>query len=85
MKYMVSIQERPDNYPLYSIHTDLDSFILYNDNDGDIDTQVKQEENDLSEGLDTQTPIIQQEPEIKPLWNMTFDGSCGKMGPGAGV
>lgn len=24
MKYMVSSQENPDNYPLYSIHTDLD-------------------------------------------------------------
>ena len=31
MKYMVSNQERPENSPLYSIHTDLDSFILYND------------------------------------------------------
>ena len=31
MKYMVSSQERLDNSPLYSIHTDLDSFILYND------------------------------------------------------
>lgn len=41
MTYMLSSQERPDNYPLYSVHTNLDSFILYNDNDGDIDTQVK--------------------------------------------
>ena len=31
MKYMVSNQERPKNSPLYSIHTSLDSFILYND------------------------------------------------------
>ena len=31
MKYMVSSQEKPDKSPLYSIHTDLDSFILYND------------------------------------------------------
>ena len=31
MKYMVSSQERPENSPLYSIHTDLDSFSLYND------------------------------------------------------
>lgn len=41
MKYMVSSQERLDNYPLYPVHTDLDSFILYNDNTGDIYTQVK--------------------------------------------
>ena len=31
MKYMVSSQEKPDKSPLYSIHTDIDSFILYND------------------------------------------------------
>ena len=31
MKYMVSNKERPKNSPLYSIHSDLDSFILYND------------------------------------------------------
>ena len=31
MKYMVSSQEKPHNYPLYSAHSDLDSFILYND------------------------------------------------------
>jgi hypothetical protein len=33
MKYMVSIQEKPHNYPLYSAHSYLDSFILYNDDD----------------------------------------------------
>jgi len=38
MKSMVSSQERPDNYPLYSIHTYLDSLIPCNDNDGDINT-----------------------------------------------
>jgi hypothetical protein len=38
MKYMVSSQEKPHNYSLYSIHSDLDSFILYND--GDMDSQI---------------------------------------------
>jgi len=28
MKYMVGSQEKPHNYPLYSVHSDLDSFIL---------------------------------------------------------
>lgn len=31
MKFLVSSPEKPENAPLYSIHTDLDSFILYND------------------------------------------------------
>ena len=31
MKFLVSSPEKPENSPLYSIHTDLDSFILCND------------------------------------------------------
>lgn len=30
MKYVVSSQERPQNFPIYSVHSDVDSFILYN-------------------------------------------------------
>ena len=46
MKYMVSSQEKSHNYPLYSVHSDLDSFILYND--GDLDSQIAQFEDDAS-------------------------------------
>jgi hypothetical protein len=44
MKYMVNSQEKPHNYPLYSAHSDLDSFILYND--GDLEEQIAQLEDD---------------------------------------
>ena len=30
MKYVVSIQEKPQNFPIYSVHSDMDSYILYN-------------------------------------------------------
>jgi len=30
MKYVVSSQERPQNFPIYLVHPDMDSFILYN-------------------------------------------------------
>ena len=30
MKFMVSSPERPENSPIYSVHTDLDSFIFCN-------------------------------------------------------
>jgi len=30
MKYVVSSQEKPQNFPIYSIHYNMDSFILYN-------------------------------------------------------
>ena len=31
IKFLVSSPEKPENSPLYSVHTDLDSFILFND------------------------------------------------------
>ena len=45
MNYMASNQERPNNTPLYSIHSDLDSFILCNEED--INEQVSEAETDL--------------------------------------
>jgi len=30
MKYVVSSQDRPQNFPIYSMHSNIDSFILYN-------------------------------------------------------
>ena len=30
MKYVVNSQEKPQNFPIYSMHSDMDSFILYN-------------------------------------------------------
>ena len=31
MKFMISSKERPNNHPMHVVHTDLESFILYND------------------------------------------------------
>lgn len=47
MKYMVSSQDRPNNHPLYSVHSDLNSFILYND--GGIQGKIPNLEIDLCE------------------------------------
>ena len=58
MKYMVSSQEKPHNYPLYSAHSDLDSFILYND--GDTGEQIVQLEEDTS-GPDEGQEIVEAE------------------------
>ena len=41
MKYVVSSQEKPQNFPIYSMHSDMDSFILYNaENNPSIDVKV---------------------------------------------
>src|ERR1700730_11952172 len=31
MKYMVSTTEKPQYFPIYAVHSDIDSYILYND------------------------------------------------------
>ena len=53
---MVSSQEKPHNYPLYSVHFDLDSFILYNDED--INEQVDGEGKDQDRGQACQMEIV---------------------------
>ena len=63
MKYIISSQEKPQNYPLYSVHSDLDSFILYNY--GDLDNQIAQLEDDASSLKENQT--ITEENKITNL------------------
>jgi hypothetical protein len=90
MKYMVSSQEKPHNYPLYSSHSDLDSFILYNN--GDTGEQITQLEEDTS-GLDKGQEIVEAERKKNVIteelpadfWSMDFDGAVRKEGAGAGV
>jgi len=83
MKFMVGRQEKPHNYPLYFVHTDLDSFIIYND--GDINTLVINAETEISKIDPNQTKTIEPNTLPEPLWNMIFDGSCSKYGFRAGV
>ena len=48
---MVNNQEKPHKYPLYSAHSDLDSFILYNDSDmGEQIAQLEEDTFDPNEG-----------------------------------
>ena len=98
MKYMVSSQDRPNNTPLYYVHSELDSFIFYNEDDINEQVAEKEQEQDLSEqSKQTQneehnnqnSSIHEQqhngESKLETLWNMSFYGSCGKSGSGAGV
>jgi ribonuclease HI len=90
MKYMVSSQERPHNYPLYSTHSDLDSFILYNDGDTEEPNQQLMEEvasqDECPEsGEATKMPNVVTEDFPADFWSMDFDGAVNKEGAGAGV
>lgn len=41
MKYMITSKEKPNNHPINFVHTDLESFILFNDSVlKDVDSQL---------------------------------------------
>ena len=46
MKYMISSQERPDNIPMYSLRSDLNSFIMH------IDENMEEESEETDVDLD---------------------------------
>ena len=53
MKYMVSTEEKPQNFPIYAVHSDIDSYILFNDNTGNINNeeiQISKTDQNINEG-----------------------------------
>jgi hypothetical protein len=90
MKYMVSSQEKTHNYPLYSSHYDLYSFILYNDGDmGEQIAQLEEDTFDLKEGQEIteaeRKKNLRSEELPTDFWSMDFDGAVSKEGARAGV
>lgn len=81
MKYIVSSQDKPNNYPLYSVHSNMDSFILYNNECVENElSPLEAKNNDIEEiKLNTEEKYVEGEA----LWNMNFDGVVSKDGAGA--
>jgi len=73
---MVSSSERPQNYPIYSMHSDLDSFILYNLDNGkdEITTLEEKHEEPNSDNIFHES-----------RWHLDFDGSVNRLGASTGV
>ena len=64
MKYMVSSEEKPQNFPIYAVHSDIDSYILFNDTTtppkGKEDSKTLIQEEDTNEQTATQETMIKQ-------------------------
>lgn len=56
MKYTVSSKEKSHNYPLYYVYYELDSFILYNEED--FDTHVTKAKNGIDKKHENQAIIV---------------------------
>lgn len=83
MKYMVSSQDKPNNYPLYWVHSYMDSFILYNNEC--VEYEVSHLEAKISNIKVIKLDTEEKDVEGEALWNMDFDGAVSKDGVGASV
>jgi len=69
MKYMVSSEEKPQNFPIYAVNSDIDSYILFNDNSGHIndkETKEVKKAEDKNEQTAPKIKLIQSSEEIVP-------------------
>jgi len=76
IEYMVSSAKRPKNFPIYSMHSDMDSFILNNSEHDN--KQITIEE--LKYKIANSENIFHDS-----LWHLYFDGSMNRLGDGVGV
>lgn len=76
MKYMVSSEEKPHNFAIYSMQLDMDSFILYNAETDKKEITAK----DLKYRTTDSDNVFHES-----LWHLDFDGFLNRLGAGAGV
>lgn len=84
MNYMVSSEEKPNNYHVYYVHSNMDSFILYNDICLEEDAQNLENKSENNEGKMLEAKAEFDDDE-EGMWNMDFDGAISKEESGAGV
>ena len=82
MKYVVSSESKPEIFPIYSIHSDMDSFILFNDDTNSptddeplaLEQQTHINEESVAHTHDTVTTVnatsIQEEPPQTEISNL---------------
>lgn len=68
MKYVVSSEEKPQNFPIYSIHLDMDSFILFND---DCCPLTDDKPLALEQEISTNEELVSQNIETVKITNAT--------------
>lgn len=84
MKYMVRSKERLNNHPIYLVHSDMESFILYHNLCLEEDSKNKDNISEENDGKLQGTQSKHNEDE-EGLWNMDFDGVASKEGARASV
>lgn len=76
MKYMISSEEKPQKFPIYYMHSNIDSFILYN---------IENDKKEIT-AKDLQYKIVDNENIFHDsLWHLDFDGYVNRLGVGVGM
>ena len=76
MKFMVSSVEKPQKFPIYSMHSNMDSFILYN---------VESDKKEIT-AKDLEYKTIDSENTFhESLCHLDLDGYVNRLGASAGV
>ena len=90
---MINNRENPENHPIYSVDTDMGSFMLFNEvgpqkdepepkDSGSSESDYQSAETDLESGFDSVSSV---EESRNGWWDMSFDGVASKKGVGAGI
>jgi hypothetical protein len=82
LKYMVSSKTQPNNHPIYSVDTEIDSSIFYND--------LSFEREEPTTVMTVEDKAVCRAEECadqrncaeNKMWNMSFDGAVSKEGVG---
>jgi hypothetical protein len=75
LAYIISDEENPTNYPIFSLDTDLGSSLL----------QLTDAPQPPMEIRKRPITFCENSPPITYVWKMFFDGASSKEGAGAGV
>ena len=71
---MVSSEEKPQNFPIYAVHSDIDSYILFNNSTtplkGEVDTKILIQEEDSNERIITHETTVNQTLDTAAVLNL---------------
>jgi len=76
MNFMVCSAEKPQNFPIYSLHSNMDSFTLCNSYTGKYENTVVEQK---PKEIDSDNILHES------MWHLYFDGSVNRLRAGARV
>jgi len=83
MAYMVSSKDKPQNFPIYALDTELGSAILFNEltNEAEEERKAENQSSEIQQSENQQTKDhLVSDKEVEGWWSLHFDGSTGREG-----